>query len=278
MINYNGNLKDHYFNDFTNRAFLYGDSVFETIKVVNNKIMFWEEHYLRLMSSMRILRIKIPSIYTPDFFENQIIKTIINLDKSFSGRVRLSVFRDGKGYYMPEINEPIFIIAANKISEKFFKINTGSYKIDLYKDFKVQSDLLSNLKTNNKVLNVIASIYAKDNGLDNCILLNEKKQVAEFINGNIFIVNDNLIKTPPISTGCLNGIMRNKIIELVNGVNDYKIIEQNFSPYELISSNEIWVTNSISGIIAVTEYRKKYFTDRVCKNILKYFNLEISKL
>ena len=278
MINYNGNLKDHYLNDFTNRAFLYGDSVFETIKVVNNKIMFWEEHYLRLMSSMRILRINIPSIYTPDFFENQIIKTIINLDKSFSGRVRLSVFRDGKGYYMPEINEPIFIIAANKISEKFFKINTGSYKIDLYKDFKVQSDLLSNLKTNNKVLNVIASIYAKDNGLDNCILLNEKKQVAEFINGNIFIVNDNVIKTPPISTGCLNGIMRNKIIELVNGVNDYKIIEQNFSPYELISSNEIWVTNSISGIIAVTEYRKKYFTDRVCKNILKYFNLEISKL
>tara|TARA_B100000497_G_scaffold127799_1_gene171044 strand:- start:241 stop:1077 length:837 start_codon:yes stop_codon:yes gene_type:complete len=278
MINYNGNLKDHYFNDFTNRAFLYGDSVFETIKVVNNKIMFWEEHYLRLMSSMRILRIKIPSIYTPDFFENQIIKTIINLDKSFSGRVRLSVFRDGKGYYMPEINEPIFIITANKISEKFFKINTGSYKIDLYKDFKVQSDLLSNLKTNNKVLNVIASIYAKDNGLDNCILLNEKKQVAEFINGNIFIVNDNVIKTPPISTGCLNGIMRNKIIELVNGVNDYKIIEQNFSPYELISSNEIWVTNSISGIIAVTEYRKKYFTDGVCKNILKYFNLEISKL
>tara|TARA_B100001059_G_C17796431_1_gene563336 strand:- start:576 stop:1412 length:837 start_codon:yes stop_codon:yes gene_type:complete len=278
MINYNGNLKDHYFNDFTNRAFLYGDSVFETIKVVNNKIMFWEEHYLRLMSSMRILRIKIPSIYTPDFFENQIIKTIINLDKSFSGRVRLSVFRDGKGYYMPEINEPTFIITANKISEKFFKINTGSYKIDLYKDFKVKSDLLSNLKTNNKVLNVIASIYAKDNGLDNCILLNEKKQVAEFINGNIFIVNDNVIKTPPISTGCLNGIMRNKIIELVNGVNDYKIIEQNFSPYELISSNEIWVTNSISGIIAVTEYRKKYFADGVCKNILKYFNLEISKL
>ena len=278
MINYNGNFKDHYFNDFTNRAFLYGDSVFETIKVVNNKIMFWEEHYLRLMSSMRILRINIPPFYTPDFFENQIIKTIIKLDKSFSGRVRLTVFRDGKGYYMPEINEPTFVIAANKISEIFFKINTGSYKIDLYKDFKVQSNLLSNLKTNNKVLNVIASIYANDNGLDNCILLNEKKQVAEFINGNIFIVNDNIIKTPPISTGCLNGIMRNKIIELVNGFNDYKIIEQNFSPYELISSNEIWVTNSISGIIAVTEYRKKYFADGVCKNILKYFNLEISKL
>ena len=175
MINYNGNFKDHYFDDFTNRAFLYGDSVFETIKVVNNKIMFWEEHYLRLMSSMRILRINIPPFYTPDFFENQIIKTIIKLDKSFSGRVRLTVFRDGKGYYMPEINEPTFVIAANKISEIFFKINTGSYKIDLYKDFKVQSNLLSNLKTNNKVLNVIASIYANDNGLDNCILLNEKK-------------------------------------------------------------------------------------------------------
>ena len=65
MINYNGNFKDSSSYDFNNRGFLYGDSIFETIKIIDNKIIFWEEHYLRLMSSMRILRIDIPNNYTP---------------------------------------------------------------------------------------------------------------------------------------------------------------------------------------------------------------------
>ena len=64
MLNYNGNFIDQTNLSFSNRAFLYGDSVFETIKVVKNTVLFWEEHYLRLMSSMRILRIEIPNEFT----------------------------------------------------------------------------------------------------------------------------------------------------------------------------------------------------------------------
>ena len=93
MTNYNGNIKDLSSDDFNNRGFLYGDSVFETIKIVDNKIIFWEEHYLRLMSSMRILRIEIPNNYTPEFFEKEIIKTNLKTDSSFSGRVRLTIYK-----------------------------------------------------------------------------------------------------------------------------------------------------------------------------------------
>ncbi|MAV04596.1 MAG: aminotransferase class IV [Flavobacteriaceae bacterium] len=277
MTNYNGNIKDLSSDDFNNRGFLYGDSVFETIKIVDNKIIFWEEHYLRLMSSMRILRIEIPNNYTPEFFEKEIIKINLKTDSSFSGRVRLTIYRGGSGLYLPNNNFPIFVINSNKTNEKLFKIDRDVYKVDLFKDYQIQSNLISNLKTNNRVINVIGSIYAQENELDNCVLLNDNKLVTEFLNGNIFIVNDNVIKTPTISTGCLNGVMRKKIIELIKKVPAYKIQEKDFSPYELISSDEIWVTNSISGIIPVTEYRRKSFSNNIGTIIINYFNKQFTE-
>ena len=276
MINYNGNFKDSFSDDFNNRGFLYGDSIFETIKIIDNKIIFWEEHYLRLMSSMRILRIDIPNNYTPEFFEKEITKTNLKLDSLFSGRVRLTIYRGGRGLYLPDNNFPVFVISSKKINQKLFKINRDIYKVDLFKDYQIQSNLISNLKTNNRVINVIGSIYAQENELDNCILLNDNKLVTEFLNGNIFIVNDNIIKTPTLSTGCLNGVMRKKIIELIKKVPKYEIQEKDFSPYELVSSDEIWVTNSISGIIPVNEYRRKSFSNNIGTIIISYFNKQFT--
>ena len=276
MINYNGNFKDSSSDDFNNRGFLYGDSIFETIKIIDNKIIFWEEHYLRLMSSMRILRIDIPNNYTPEFFEKEITKTNLKLDSLFSGRVRLTIYRGGRGLYLPDNNFPVYVISSKKINQKLFKINRDIYKVDLFKDYQIQSNLISNLKTNNRVINVIGSIYAQENELDNCILLNDNKLVTEFLNGNIFIVNDNIIKTPTLSTGCLNGVMRKKIIELIKKVPKYEIQEKDFSPYELVSSDEIWVTNSISGIIPVTEYRRKSCTNNIGTIIISYFNKQFT--
>lgn len=276
MINYNGNFKDNPLDHFNNRAFLFGDSVFETIKVVDNKIIYWEEHYLRLMSSMRILRMEIPSLYTPEFFEEEIKKTNLKIDSFFTGRVRLTIFRREGGLYIPDSNDPIFVINSQKTDQKLFNVNLKSYKVDLFKDYQIQSNLISNLKTNNRVLNVIGSIYAKENDLHNCILLNDKKFVAEFLNGNIFIVKDSLIITPTISSGCLNGVMRNKIIESIRKFKNLEIEEKDFSAYELISSNEIWVSNSISGLIPVTEYRRKFFSNKIAITILNYLNKQIS--
>ena len=276
MINYNGNFKDQSLDHFNNRGFLFGDSVFETIKVVNNKIIYWEEHYLRIMSSMRILRIEIPSLYTSDFFEEEIRKTNLKIDSFFTGRVRLTIFRREGGLYLPDYNDPIFVINSQKTDQKLFNVNLQSYKVDLFKDYQIQSNLISNLKTNNRVVNVIGSIYAKENDLDNCILLNDQKFVSEFLNGNIFIVKDSQVITPTISSGCLNGVMRNKIIELINKLTNLEIEEKNFSPYELISSDEIWVSNSISGIIPVTEYRRKKFSNKVAITIINYLNKQFS--
>ena len=275
MINYNGNLNNKSSIGLINRAFLFGDSVFETIKIVNNKICFWEDHYLRLMSSLRIIRIEIQILYTPEYFEDQILKTISRVNKNFSGRVRLSIFRSGEGLYTPKSMEPIFIIHCFQQDKLFFEIESSSYKVDLFKDYYVNDNLLSNLKTNNKIINVLAGIYSKENEIDNCIILNSKKNVLEFLNGNLFLIKDNTIKTPPLSSGCLRGVMRKKIIDYIKFFDKLSLKEIDISPFEILSADEIWVTNSIKGIIPVTDYRKKSLSNNIAAQFINFLNKKI---
>ncbi|MDA8937968.1 aminotransferase class IV [Flavobacteriaceae bacterium] len=278
MINYNENYINKSGSDLLNRGFLYGDSVFESIRIVNNKIIFWEDHYMRLMSSMRIIRIEIPQSYTPDFFKVQITNTISKVNPSFTGRVRLTIFRDGGGYYAPELSSPSFIVNCSVIDSEEFYLKDSEFKVDLFKDYYIQNDLLSNLKTNNKLINVLAGIYANENNLDNCILLNNKKNVTEFLNGNLFIVRENKIITPNLDSGCLKGIMRKKIIEYVKLIPEFSIKETVISPFDLLSANEIWLTNSISGIITVTNYRNKSFSNDVAKIFIDFLNKKVSNI
>ena len=278
MINYNENYINKSDSDLLNRGFLYGDSVFESIRIVNNKIIFWEDHYMRLMSSMRIIRIEIPQSYTPDFFKVQITNTISKVNPSFTGRVRLTIFRDGGGYYAPELSSPSFIVNCSVINSEEFYLKDSEFKVDLFKDYYIQNDLLSNLKTNNKLINVLAGIYANENNLDNCILLNNKKNVTEFLNGNLFIVRGNKIITPNLDSGCLKGVMRKKIIEYVKLLPEFSIEETVISPFDLLSANEIWLTNSILGIINVTNYRNKSFSNDIAKIFIDFLNKKVSNI
>ncbi|HMC01245.1 MAG TPA: aminotransferase class IV, partial [Flavobacteriaceae bacterium] len=150
-----------------------------------------------------------------------------------------------------------------------------TYEVDLFKDYYITPDLLSTLKTNNKVLNVIASIYASENNLQNCLLLNTNKHVIEALNGNVFIVKGNTIKTPPLMDGCLKGIMRKQVIEILQSMSDYNLEETSISPFELQKSDELFLTNVITGIQPITKYRKKDFTNEVSKKLIQKLNVKI---
>ncbi|MDO9275252.1 MAG: aminotransferase class IV, partial [Lutibacter sp.] len=218
MINFNGNMlnKSKAILNAGNRAFNYGDALFETLKIVDSKIYFLEDHYFRLMASMRMLRMEIPLNFTMEFFESELLKTA-EQNKLESARIRLTVFRKDGGLYNPISNQIDYLIEASPLINKVKE----SYSVDIFKDYYLNSDILSTIKTTNKITNVLASIYASENGFDNCILVNERKQVVEAINGNIFMVKGNTIKTPPITEGCIKGIIRKKILELVKKSDDY---------------------------------------------------------
>lgn len=273
MINFNGQIQDSDLQvTVSNRSFLYGDGVFETLKIVNNKILFFEDHYFRLMASMRIVRMEIPMSFTMEYLEEQILKLVDILTIKDSARVRFTVFRNEGGFYLPTDNSISFIIQATKLENTRYKILKSQFEVDLYKDFIVPKQLLSTLKTANKITHVTASIFAKENQLDSALLINETKNVIEAANGNLFMLIGDSLMTPPISEGCLNGIMRKQIIAIAKQMDSIEVVEAAISPFDLQKADELFITNVIIGIQPITKYRKKEFETRLANLLLDKLN------
>jgi len=278
MINFNGNIAQEDSNILTqNRAFLYGDGIFETVKIINGKILFLEDHYFRLMASMRVVRMMIPMNFTMEYFEEQILNLVKEQGVSSSARARITVFRNDGGLYLPQTNEISFLIKAAPLENTSYAVNTNEYEVDLYKDFYVTKQLLSSLKTTNKMIHITGSIYAHENDLANCLLLNDSKNVVEALQGNIFMVTGKKLITPPVSEGALNGIMRKQILALAKKVEGIEVSEEIISPFDLQKADELFLTNVIMGIQPITKYRKKEFKTNLAHLLVQKLNESISE-
>ncbi|BDU23388.1 aminotransferase class IV [Flavobacterium sp. GSB-24] len=278
MINFNGNIAQEDSNILTqNRAFLYGDGIFETVKIINGKILFLEDHYFRLMASMRVVRMMIPMNFTMEYFEEQILNLVKEQGISSSARARITVFRNDGGLYLPKTNEISFLIKAAPLENTSYAVNTNEYEVDLYKDFYLTKQLLSSLKTTNKMIHITGSIYAHENDLANCLLLNDSKNVVEALQGNIFMVTGKKLITPPVSEGALNGIMRKQILALAKKVEGIEVSEEIISPFDLQKADELFLTNVIMGIQPITKYRKKEFKTNLAHLLVQKLNESISE-
>jgi len=264
MFNFNGKLvlKEEFSFSPNNRGLKFGDSIFETIKLQNNKVVFAEDHYFRLMASIRMVRMEIPLEMSLAFFENEIIKTA-QANNLKNARVRFTVFRKPGGLYMPLSNKIDYFIEINEYSNSYKEI----YEVEIFKDFYVYSGLLSTLKSNNKLLNVVASVFQNENNLDNCFLLNEKKNLVEAINANVFLIKGQKVVTPPLTDGCLKGIIRKKVIELLKEDDELDFEEIAISPFELQKADEVFITNAIVGIQPVTKFKRKSYNNEVSLKI-----------
>lgn len=265
MKNFNGTILDNSSISIDNRAFKYGDGLFDTLKVIHGRIQFLEEHYFRLMASMRILRMEIPMNFTMEFYENEIIKT---LDYSVGiYRIRVTIYRAGAGLYTPKLNSINYFIESTPYLSQVYP----TYEIDLFKDFYISSTFLSTVKTTNRICNVLASIFADENKIQNCVLINEKKQLVETFNGNLFIIKDGKISTPPLSEGCINGIIRKKLINFLQKNNQFEFNEEPLILTDLLNSSEVFMTNSLIGIQSVTNFRKKVYSTETTQYIKSKF-------
>jgi len=280
MININGHIvpKDKAHLSINNRGFTYGDAIFETIKVLHNRVLFLEDHYFRLMASMRILRMEIPMNFTLEFIESQMLELIeINKFGGSSLGVNLMVNRIEGGLYSPNSNNIEYTIMVEELEHGLYMFEKDDYKIDLFKDFYISPSLTSTLKTNNRIINIVGSIFSKENNFENCLILNTEKSIVQALNANIFLVKDNVVKTPPLQDGCIKGIMRKQIIELIKLMPDFILEETSITPFELQKADELFLTNVIMGIRPITHYRKKVFTHKLSEIVLDKLNLKISQ-
>ena len=243
-INFNGNIfpSDQPIFNSQNRAFLYGDALFETIRMSEGKIPFLENHVNRLLQGLHFFKYKIPEKYTPNFFKKEIKKIAAG-----NARIRVTVFRSAGGLYTPKNNRPQFLIETSPLLSPQFSLNKKGLNIGIFDEVKLPCSPISNYKTCNSSPYILAGLNKQERNLDDVLLLNEKGRISEASSSNIFFIKKNKIITPSLFEGCIAGTMRKTILEIASEKN-YIIQEKPIKLTILKNTEEIWLTNAISGI------------------------------
>jgi branched-chain amino acid aminotransferase len=254
-----------------NRSYLYGDGLFESIRILNGKPINMVNHFNRMVEGAKAIKMRFPTFFTVEFFEDK-VKELISLSGiKEGGKCRISLDRALGGTYIPETNEISYFIEVYPYESNFFELNSKGYEVDIYRDIKKQKNFLSNFKTKNGLLYVMTAIAAKEKGLDDYLLINEKDAVIESSNSNLFVVSNGVLYTPSLEDGCLAGTMRMQVINLAiaHGI---KVYECAILPQNLLAADEIFLTNAIRGIVWVGGYRTKRYFNTLGRKIQSFLN------
>jgi len=233
----------------SNRAFNYGDGFFETIKIINSKPFNFSAHYARFSFACVVLKLKNDETLSGLL---SIINNLINQNKLINGSVKIHVSRREGGKYQPKYNGCEVMI--NTCSGLGFEQNIP-VTLCVFSDEVKTIGRLSNIKSVNAGVSVLGAIHAKELGFENAILRNTNGNYIEATNSSLFIIKDNVIYTPPISDGCIDGTMRAWIL------NNYKLIEKSLSLTDIKQSDEVFITNALTGITAVKTVEESVFTN-----------------
>ena len=269
MVNINGQIyaNDDAFISIFNTSLISGDLIFENIIVSRNKVLFYEDHYFNLLSSMRILKIKIPMSFTPEFLEKQLLSLYAKsgfVDDNIL--MRILICSNVASKVNPN-SVKYYIYDTQKID--YSSSNFEKYTLDVFKDYFKNTGLLSNLTTNNQLIQRIGLRYCEENDFNDCVILNNSKTISESLNGNIFMVMNDKVLTPPLKDGSNNNVIRTKIIELINNdIAGFDVIEQSLSVFDIQKSDELFISNINFGIQPVRKFRKKVFTDEITSLIM----------
>jgi branched-chain amino acid aminotransferase len=272
-INNNGVLipNDAYAIKVGNRAHLYGDGLFESIRVVNGRPINFENHYKRLTGGMKVLKMLANKNLTYEFLLNQIIELLEQNKIQAGGKVRLSIDRKQGGTYLPKTNEVDFFIEAYPLPHNEFILNEAGYVIDLYDEMKKPINFLSNYKTKNGLIYIMSKLTAKEKNIDDLLLQNNKFGIIEGSSSNLFVVSNGVLYTPGLDLGCLGGTMRMQIINLAIQ-NNIKVYECNITPQNLLVADEVFLTNAIKGVIWVGSYRTKRYFNTMANQFIDLLN------
>ncbi|MBN2612631.1 MAG: aminotransferase class IV [Bacteroidales bacterium] len=256
----------------SNRAFLYGDALFETIHANGTRVQFFNFHLERLKKGMQLLKMNIPGYFTSEYFAEH-IRGVLARNKFFKGaRVRLTVFRNSNGLYTPETNDVQYIIDSAKLESDVYVLNQTGYTVDLYTGMYKPVNMLSQLKTTNALPFVLAGIFKKENNLEDCIVLNENKRICESVGSNIFIVKGEKVYTPALSEGCLPGVMRNVICGLIKSEGISLNDDSRLTATDLLTADEFFLTNAVSGIRWVVAFRQRRYYNKLSKILINKLN------
>lgn len=255
----------------SNRSFKFGDGLFESMRMMNNKLQFADLHADRLVAGLKALKIEGHALMD-DYFLRQKTADLAKRNKwNGNVRFRLSVYREGSGVYTPEINKAGYVLEGIPLKSNQYDINTKGLIIDVFDEMTKSVNKLSNFKTSNALLYVMAGIFKSTNRLDEAIILNQHGFLCESISANVFVVYDRKIYTPALTEGCVGGVMRTAVMELAK-MNDIAVIEAQINPEILKEADEVFITNASQGIQWVMGYGRKRYFNEISKFLMEKLN------
>jgi branched-subunit amino acid aminotransferase/4-amino-4-deoxychorismate lyase len=262
-------------NDFSlgikNRAFRYGDGLFETMRSRGTTIPFFDYHYERLFRGMDVLRM-IPGIINKSFLRDS-VERLIKSDKLFNGNsIRISVFRKEGGKYAPLTNEVDFLIEVDPVADNKFKLNDKGLFVDTYEEHFKSSSELGNFKNSSAALLVLAGINMKKRKLDDILILNENNVLVESLSSNVFMYKDNKFLTPSLRTGCVDGVMRRVIFEIAGEQNFEMEVSDELVPEDLLTAEEVFISNAMRGINWIVAYKNKRYLYKMSRFLIAEIN------
>lgn len=254
-----------------NRSFRYGDGFFETIKLMDGCIQLRELHFSRISNSLKTLGFVATKHFSFENLEKKVLELAIKNNHQHLGRIRITFFREDAGLFEVTNFHPHILIQSFQLSDTVNELNENGLVIDVYPLAKKSCDIFSNIKSNNYLQYAMAALWAKENKLNDALLLNTNNKIADSTIANVFIIRNNEIKTPALTEGCVNGVMRKHIIETLKH-NSIRVVETIVNIEDIASADEIFLTNAIKGIMWVRQFGNNHYANfetRKIYNLLK---------
>ncbi len=256
-----------------NRSFKFGDGLFETMRLHDGKIFNVALHFERLNEAMALLNLHLPSFFSKEYFIDTVNQLSIKNSISFAARIRLTVFHAGENIFDAEEQPANFLIEAFPLPREI-QLNEKGLIVDVFPGARKCHDRFSHIKSNNYLASVMAIQFAKKNKIDETLLLNSYNRICESSVANIFIVKGQDIFTPPLSEGCIAGVMRRFLLEKLSFKN-FAMKEKELTVEDVLSADELFLTNSIQLVKWVEGFRNKRYENYKVKEIFSYIVDEI---
>lgn len=254
-----------------NRGFRYGDGLFESMRMSGGKLNFADLHADRLQAGMNALKMEGGILFDEYFLKQKTAELVKKNKLRENARFRLSVFRDGDGLYTPDSNKCGYVLEATAMESPNYELNKKGLIINVFDEITKPVSKLSNYKTSNSLLFVMAGLYKQQHRLDEAFILNQHGFLCESISSNVFVVYDKQIYTPALSEGCIAGVMRNVVMRTAK-MHAIPVIEAQINPEVLKEADEVFITNASSGIRWVMGYSRKRYFNEVTKSLSALLN------
>lgn len=272
---YNGQFfaENEFFISVKNRGFLYGDGLFETMRIISGRVCFFNDHMSRIFSGAQTLQFDVNKVFKEELFQ-QITSLIHKNAIAKGGKLRLTFTRKDGGLYTPQNDEVNVLVTVEPLHENLYNYNQDGLLLGTYFDVLKPINIFSSIKSNNALLYVKAGIYAKNNLYDEVLLFNQNNLVCEAVSSNVFYVKNDVIYTTQLTEGCLPGVMRKQVISLAKYYS-LKVEETKPTLEMLLDADEVFLTNTIKGIKWVKSLKGVRYFNKTSRFLSEMLNKQL---